>query len=219
MTDVLKGAPARILTAVLLLQALTYYAVASRADIVPEAPPLSAFPAASSGWTAVREFPLEKEVQQVLKADDTLNRVYVNSPQTASASLFVAYFKTQRYGQSPHSPKNCLPGAGWTPSQDSQLPITVPGRATPIVVNRYVIARGEEQSMVLYWYQSHDRIIAREFAAKVWLVADAIRYHRSDTALVRIIVPVQNGARDAAGQTAVEFVRAVYPDLARQLPK
>jgi EpsI family protein len=73
--------------------------------------------------------------------------------------------------------------------------------------------------MVLYWYQSHGRIIAREFSAKVWLVADAVRYRRSDTALVRIIVPVRNGAREAAEQTAVEFVRAVYPDLAGQLPR
>jgi EpsI family protein len=219
VTDLLKGAPARILAAILLLQAVAYYAVAARGDIVTEMRPLSAFPPASSGWTAVREFPLENEVQQVLRADDTLNRVYVNPQQTASASLFVAYFKTQRYGQSPHSPKNCLPGAGWTPSQDGQLPVTVPGRANPIVVNRYVIARGDEESMVLYWYQSHGRIIARELAAKVWLVADAVRYHRSDTALVRIIVPVRNGARDAAEQTAIEFVRAVYPDLAGQLPK
>jgi EpsI family protein len=209
---------ARILTAVLLMQAVAYYAVASRRENIPEIAPLSDFPRSSAGWTAEREFPMEKEVQDVLKADDTVSRIYVNPQRTASASFFVAFFKTQRYGQSPHSPKNCLPGSGWEPSEDSKLPVAVPGRATPIVVNRYVIARGDEESVVLYWYQSHSRVIAGEFSAKLWLVADAIRYRRSDTALVRVIVPVRNGARELAQRTAVEFVQAVYPDVARQLP-
>jgi EpsI family protein len=81
-----------------------------------------------------------------------------------------------------------------------------------------VIARGDEQSLVLYWYQSHDRVIAGEFSAKLWLVSDAIRYRRSDTALVRVVVPV-SGTREAAEETGIAFVRAVYPDLVRQLPK
>src|SRR5436305_13025153 len=181
--EFLKRWPARILTVLLLLQAVAYYAVASRQEIVPSVAPLSAFPPVSNGWTVEREFAVEPEVQTVLKADDTLNRVYVNPQRNASASFFMAFFKTQRYGQSPHSPKNCLPGSGWQPAVDGKLSVSVPGRDTPIVINKYVIARGDEQSLVLYWYQSHNRVIAGEFAAKMWLVADAIRYHRSDTAL------------------------------------
>jgi EpsI family protein len=216
--DFLKGLPARILMIVLLLQAAAYYAVASRREIIPDVAPLSAFPTVSNGWTTQREFPMEKEVQDVLKADDTLNRVYLSPERNASASLFVAFFRTQRYGQSPHSPKNCMPGAGWQPTEDRKFPVVVPGREAPIVINKYVIARGEEQSLVLYWYQSHTRVIAGEFSAKFWLVADAIRYHRSDTALVRVIVPVR-GNRQVAEDTAVAFVRATYPDIVRQFPK
>jgi EpsI family protein len=164
------------------------------------------------------EYTLEKEVQDLLNADDTLNRIYVNSQRTG-ASLFIAYFRTQRYGQSPHSPKNCLPGSGWQPTEDSKFPVAVPGRDAPIVINKYVIARGNEQSVVLYWYQSHNRVIAGELPAKLWLIADAIRFHRSDTALVRVIVPVQDNAKDVAQKTAVEFVQAVYPDIVRQFPQ
>ena len=54
----------------------------------------------------------------VLRADDTLNRIY--RLRAASSYLFIAYFKTQRYGQSPHSPKNCLPGSGWEPVEDAE---------------------------------------------------------------------------------------------------
>ena len=55
------------------------------------------------------------------------------------------------------------------------------------MVNRYVVEHGEDKSVTLYWYHSHNRVIASEFSAKFWAVADSIRYHRSDTALVRVM--------------------------------
>jgi EpsI family protein len=212
--------PARLLIVALLLQALAYYAVASRRDVIPTAAPLSDVPRRSGPWTTIHEYPMEKGVQDVLRADDTLNRQYVNDRHTTTPSLFIAFFKTQRYGQAPHSPKNCLPGAGWQPSEDRKLSIAVAGRPDPIVVNEYVISRGADESLVLYWYQSRSRVIAGEFAAKFWLVADAIRYHRSDTALVRIIVPVRGETtRDAAERQAVDLAQATFPDIVRQLPQ
>jgi EpsI family protein len=215
----LNGLPARILALVLLLQAVAYYAVASREEIIPDVPPLSEFPRTVGGWGMTRDFPVEKEVQEVLRADDLMSRVYMNPQQTAGASLFMAFFKTQRYGQAPHSPKNCLPGSGWEPKEDSKRPVVVPGMAEPIVVKKYLIERGDQKSLVLYWYQSHNRVIAGELTAKFWLVVDAVRHRRSDTALIRIIVPVQANGDEAAERTAIEFVRAVYPDIARQLPR
>ena len=214
--EFLKRRPARILTVLLLLQAVAYYAVASRRDIIPNVAPLSVFPAVVQGWNLEHEYPIDEEVQKVLRADDTLNRVYVSPEDKTGASLMIAFFRTQRYGQSTHSPKNCLPAAGWRPTEDMKVSVDIPGRA-PIVVNKYVIAHGDEQSIVLYWYQSHNRVIAGELAARCWLVADAIRYSRSDTALVRIVVPIL-GDRSAAENAAVNFVRAVYPDVVRQFP-
>ena len=209
--------PARILMILLLLQAVAYYAVASRRDIIPEVAPLSSFPSMMQGWSIDHDYPIDQEQLDVLKADDTLNRLYVSSEANAAVSLFIAFFRTQRYGQAPHSPKNCMPGSGWRAMEDTTLPVAIPGRATPIVINKYVIARGEEKSVVLYWYQSHNRVIAGEYAAKFWLVADAMRYRRSDTALVRVIVPVA-GNREAAESTAVNFVRTLYPEIIRQFP-
>jgi EpsI family protein len=212
-----NGLAARILAIVLLTQAAAYYAVASRSEILPSMKPLSEFPGRVGDWTVEREFPIEKEVQDVLKADDTLSRLYISGDRRDGAALFVAFFQTQRFGQAPHSPKNCLPGSGWQPTQDRKLPIAIPGRQESIVVNEYVVERGDQKSVVLYWYQSHNRAIASEFAAKFWLVSDAIRYHRSDTALVRIIVPVHNDL-DRAEETAIRFVQTVYPDVTRHLP-
>jgi EpsI family protein len=214
----LRNKYARILTIVLLLQGSAFYATAFRAENVPPVAPLSAFPTQVGGWRMEQDVKIEPEMLEILKADDTLDRSYINRAANAGAYLFVAYFKTQRYGQAPHSPKNCLPGSGWEPIESDPIVFAVPGRSEPIRSNRYLVAHGDEKSVVLYWYQSHNRIIASEFSAKFWLVTDSIRYRRSDSSLVRIIVPVRNGDTATATKSAVEFAQAVFPDLAKQLP-
>ena len=209
---------ARVLTAVLLLQVAAFYAIASRAERAPLISPLGLFPTAFGGWTTARDVPIEKDVQDVLKADDTLNRVYVNPSRTDYAFLFIAYFKTQRYSQAPHSPKNCLPGSGWEPVETGRQTIEVPGWNAPIVTNRFVVQHGDDKSVVLYWYQTHNRIIASEYWAKFWLVVDSIRYRRSDTALVKIVVPVHDNDIAAATAMGVHFIQALFPSLLKQLP-
>ena len=209
---------ARVLTLVLLLQAGLFYAVALRAERVPVIAPLSTFPSVSDGWRTVQDVPIEPEVQDVLKADDTLNRIYVDPTGTQQAFLFIAFFKTQRSGQAPHSPKNCLPGNGWAPVQAGVISIPIAGRARPIISNKYVVELGDEKDVVLYWYQSHQRIIASEYDAKFWLIADAVRYHHSDTALVKVVVPVRDGSVDHALAESVRFVQALFPDIRKALP-
>jgi len=213
----LKSTPARVLTAVLLVQMAGLLAV-SRRENVPLTLPLNEFPAQFGAWYLVQEGQVEPEVMAVLKADDVLSRVYGDPVRGRGASLFVAYFKSQRTGQTVHSPKNCLPGSGWTPSESDVVAIPIPGRAEPIVVNRYVVAKGDDKSVVLYWYQSRDRVIASEYRAKFYLVADAIRYNHTDTALVRIIVPVAGNDTAAATATAEEFVQASFMALRRHMP-
>jgi EpsI family protein len=208
----------RTLSILLLMQAAAFYAVAYRPEHVPYAPPLAAFPANIDGWEMAQDLPLEPEVLDVLKADDTLNRLYARPALSEEAFLFIAFFKTQRYGQAPHSPKNCLPGSGWEPIETGTVPITVPDRPRPIVSNRYVVAHGEQKSVVLYWYQSHGRVIASEYLAKFWLVADAIRYHRSDTALVRVVVPVRDNDTPGATRIGEQFVQSIFPAVTAQLP-
>ena len=208
----------RVVAVLLLLEALAFYAFASRRETAPTVQPLVLFPSVIGDWLIYRDFPIDKEILDILKADDTLNRFYVNQSTRQLAGLYIAYFQTQRYGQAPHSPKNCLPGSGWEPVQEDFIFLRVPGWDAPIKVNRYVVQHGEEKSVTLYWYQSHNRVIAAEYAAKFWAVADSIRYRRSDTALVRIMVPVGPAGIDVAERTGAEFVQAVFPALLHQLP-
>jgi EpsI family protein len=202
---------------VLVVQATLFY-TASRGERVPAGRPLDLFPAQLGSWQEVQNYPVEQEIRDQLKADDLLNRLYGDSESHTAVGLFVAYFKTQRTGQSPHSPKNCLPGSGWEPEATGFLDVAVEGQPEPIRINRYVVSHGDEKSVVLYWYQSRRRVIASEFSAKFWLVMDSIRYHRSDTALVRVTIPVVDNGQDAAARAGVSFVRILFPVLQGYLP-
>ena len=208
-----------ILTLVLISQAAFYYAVAARSERIPTIAPLDTFPHTVPGWRMNRDLPVEDEIRGILKADDLLNREYVNVRKAAvPVSLFIAFFKTQRYNQSPHSPKNCLPGNGYDTIIDTKTSFTVPGWNRPIAANKFVVQHGDEKSVVLYWYQSHNRVIPSEYTAKIWLVLDAIRYHRSDTSIVRIVVPVDGNDYDGATNLGIEFIQSVFPSLLKALP-
>ena len=223
MLKFLNSRAARIVTALLVVQAALLYS-AIRPEVVPPSRSLESMPTTLGSWQQVQTGVIEQEVLDVLKADDILNGEYCPSNSTDCVStglgrvgLFVASFRTQRNGKAPHSPKNCLPGSGWVPLSSGEIAIDV-GRAAPITVNRYLIAYGSQRQLVLYWYQSRDRAVANEYKAKFWVMADAIRLNRTDTALVRVIVPVANRDEAKAQATATDFVKSFYSTLLEYLP-
>lgn len=207
----------QILSAILIAQAVAFYGL-SRAEVLPPSPPLAGLPKVIGTWNTVQEGVVEKEVQEILKADDTLTRAFVSPKFPASAGLFIAAFRSQRNGKAPHSPKNCLPGSGWVQNEQGFTKITVDGRAEPIEVNRYVVQKGDAKSLVLYWYQSRDRVVASEYSAKGYVMLDALRDNRTDSALVRVIVPVIENNVDRAMSSATDFVRTSFTAIRRQLP-
>ena len=194
---------------------------ASRMEDVPMREPFRSFPYLVGEWRGRDGQRLTPDVERVLGADDYLSRFYER--ENNSAGLFIAYYKSQRQGDSMHSPLNCLPGAGWQPIAKSYLPITVTdasGKTSEIAVNRYIIEKGLDQQVVLYWYQSHGRIIANEYRSKFFLVYDAARLNRSDAALVRVTSARRhmNETHAQAEARAIEFVKAVFPALEKFLP-
>jgi EpsI family protein len=201
-------------TVVLLVQGVLLHS-AIRPESVPAAAPLAQVPKTLGSWQFIQEGVIDQESLDVLKADDILNRVYASGGKPAF--LFVAGFRSQRNGKAPHSPKNCLPGSGWVPLNSGETTIDS-GSGFPITVNRYVVSHGEERSLVLYWYQSRDRVVASEYTAKFWVMADAVRLNRTDTALVRVVIPILNRDEDTAMKTAEDFVKAFYGPLRHYLP-
>ncbi len=208
-----------------LITASALIAHASHSEPVPTRAPFATFPMALGDWQGRESPPLEKDVVAILGVNDYLTRAYFSEPLSA-AGLYVGYWESQRQGGSIHSPLNCLPGAGWEPMSKAILDVAVMSSATAptprqISINRYVIQKGLEQQLVLYWYQSHGRTVASEYASKFFLVADAIRLNRTDAALIRVTVPIAAGDEQAEARAEAEgvrFIKALFPVLTAYLP-
>lgn len=186
----------------------------NNSEIIPPHAPLASFPGTVGSWTSDANIPLSKDVLDVLGAGDFLLRDYQDLQSRAHMTLFIAYFPSQRTGDTIHSPQNCLPGAGWSPVRADRITITAAGHA-PFLANRYLVAKGEERRLVLYWYWAHDRGVASEYAAKFFLVADSIRMHRTDGSLVRIITKV---AADQDIPSRDRMLLSFASNLVRLLP-
>jgi EpsI family protein len=200
-----------------LLSASAVVATTSRPERVPPRESFAAFPLEVGQWTGTRAPEFPEAILRELGVDEYLHASYA-SAGAPPAGLYIGYYESQRQGDAIHSPANCLPGSGWQPVESAYLTMDV-GR--PITVNRWLIQKEEEQQLVLYWYQSHGRVVASEYASKVHLVFDAMRLNRTDAALVRVVVPIaagQSDARAAAERAAVTFVTSLFPHLERFLP-
>jgi EpsI family protein len=109
--------------------------------------------------------------------------------EVTAFSVYVGYYQRQATGRSIHSPRNCLPGAGWQTVESGKATVDVAGQ--PVTVNRYLLANGKDQAMVYYWYQGRGRVAHSEYTVKWDLLRDAIVHGRSEEALVRIVVPIR----------------------------
>jgi EpsI family protein len=194
--------------------------VVARADRYEETPPraaFSTFPMRVGEWIGLQGPPLSKEVLDVLRADDYLTRAYF-TPDHAVVGLYIGFWKSQRQGDTIHSPLNCLPGAGWEPVSQTTVKLAdLTGTAPPgATVNRVVIQKGLDRQVVFYWYQSHGRIIGSEYWSKYYLVTDAVRMNRTDGAIVRVIAPVSHdtsAAEQRAEHDAARFITVLLPQL------
>jgi EpsI family protein len=159
---------------------------------------------------------LEPEVLAYLRPDDYIDLNYQSRGPAGNVNLFVAYFKSLKSGYGPHSPGVCLPGAGWKPAQFGVVNVPVPGPQMNIPVNQYFLEKDNQKLLVLYWYQNERRIWAEEFRAKIYMLPDLLRYHRSDVALVRIITPLDPNAVEATESGLFKFVNTAFPLLSER---
>jgi EpsI family protein len=144
-------------------------------------------------------------------------RAYAADAQAeARFSLYVGYYDSQTQGKTIHSPKNCLPGAGWEALASSTQQVTTPDGV--VTVNRYLLQNGDDRALVLYWYQGRGRVAASEYAVKWDLLRDAALRGRTEEALVRVMVPVRD-SEEASSELAARVAAKVVPAVFRALPE
>ncbi len=173
---------------------------------------LSKFPALMDAWQG-EDSPLDPEVVKTAAVDDYMNRNYRSGE--GLIGLYVGYYSSQREGEALHSPMQCLPGTGWAPMKTESTQLTGLDDNRPRTINKLLVEKGIDRMLVLYWYQTVNRVTASEYLRKIFLVKDALGSGRTDVALVRIISPID--PRDPEGEARA--LRLTRPFAARVLPE
>jgi EpsI family protein len=191
----------------------------SRTEVKPQRLPLSSFPEQLVNWPST-EIVQDKRTAEILGPGDFLERRYQDPDgKLPDVDFFLAYFPSQRAGETPHSPQHCLPGSGWNPEENVRVTLSLPGHA-PFPANRYVISKADTSELVLYWFWAHDRGVASEYWAKFYLVKDAIQMNRSDGSLVRFVTTMLPGeSAEAAEGRILPLASAVVPILDDYVPR
>jgi EpsI family protein len=205
-----------ISTAILLAASVYVNFFLNKGETKVPREPLSSIPKSFDGWeSADQAFPTE--VLKNLGVDEYLMRRFTKGNE--SVWLYVGYYKSQKEGAMPHSPRHCYPGSGFNPIQSDivSIPVIYPG-VREIHPNRYIFAKGAEREIVIYWYQSRGRVIANEYVEKLYLIHDAILRNRSDGALIRFSMAATAETEESAFRRLFAFVSEFYPNFPRVIP-
>ncbi len=202
---------------VLLLSAGFVLRSLSHGEVVPPRESFATFPLQIGHWSG-RSLELDAKVLGILRVDDYILRQY-RDEQGMPFELYVGYYRSQRQGATYHSPKNCLPGAGWTflHMGTTQIPVAS-AQAPPWEINQFVIQKGLDKQLVLYWYQDRGRVLKSEYWAKLYMIWDAIVRNRTDGAFVRVIAPFTEAGEAHITRQAQAFVEKIFPLLSTYLP-
>ncbi len=202
-----------IITILLIAGALTYFA--GQSERIAPNKPFSEFPLEISDWKGMTS-QLDEKVYNILGVEDYILANYRKS-SGEMVNLYVGFYQSQKEGDLIHSPKNCMPGAGWNITETGIETVSLDTTGKSMKVIKLLLQKGPEKQIVLYWFQSRGRIISSEYMEKVWLVIDSIIKHRTDGSFVRLITPV---VKDEATSVNLlkEFAQRVYPFLNEHIP-
>jgi exosortase D (VPLPA-CTERM-specific) len=210
--------PAPFLTATALTALATAltFVLPERVELHPVRAAFAEFPLTLGGWQG-RSGRLEAVYEDQLKLDDYLLADYHRAGD-APVNVYIAYYDSQRKGESTHSPRACLPGNGWEFITFGKRRLAVAGAS--LTVNRAVIEHGSERALMYYWFQQRGRVLTNEYAVKWYIFWDALTRNRTDGAMVRLMAPLAPGAIETeADRDLTEFAGSLSAELRRYVPQ
>ncbi len=183
---------------------------------IPAARPFSTFPLEIDGWRGQRQVMEQRFIDALDFSDYAL--IDYRDQRGQTLNFYVAYYESQRKGESIHSPATCLPGSGWNFKQAGV--ITVPlADGKNLQVRRAVMSKGPVRQLVYYWFPQRGRDLTNAYQLKLYNFWDALTRQRTDGALVRLITPISNSEPAAAADSRLQaFLVQVLPVLNRYLP-
>ena len=216
-----------IVASILMLMPLGFFNYFSHGENIPLNKPFSTFPKQIGEWTG-KEAHFSQRIYEVLGVDDSIVCNY-SAPSGYHSSgsqieLYIGFYRSQRKGELIHSPKNCMPGAGWDFTKTRKISIPFHDRQKQnvrqgtITVNNILLQKGTEKLVMFYWYQGRGRVMTSEYMQKIYLVTDSITKHRTDEAFVRILSPVMNGSEEETVRHLQDFTERLLPLLQEYIP-
>jgi EpsI family protein len=158
--------------------------------------PFSEFPMSIGAWTGMRQTMPAKFVEAQYFSEYIM--AGYRNPEGRKIDFYLAYYESQRKGESTHSPETCLPGSGWSFRQAglSDVPF---GDGKTMLVNLVFLEKDGSRQVMYFWFPQRGRILTSLFQVKLFLFWDALTLQRTDGALVRMITPVypDEGPEDA----------------------
>ena len=212
------GPPQFIVATILLGATLVFSQGINFREEIPIVRPFDQFPLQVGEWVGTRQ----SMEQRFVRALDLSNYVVIDyhNSRNEVINLYVAYYESQRKGESIHSPATCLSGSGWLFREAGAISLSTPGyNVGSMRVNRAYMEKLGFKQLCYYWFPQRGRILNNAYQLKVFAFWDALTKQRTDGALVRLITPVSKseefGQADARLQA---FVRLIVPVLAEYIP-
>ncbi|TCK07545.1 VPLPA-CTERM-specific exosortase XrtD [Marinobacterium mangrovicola] len=200
-----------LLTAVLLV-----YIYMADSQIPPERELFNQFPMRIDGKNVELTL-LEPDVLDILRPDDYFLGTYGRS-RADQVSLYMVYYSQQHDGSALHSPRVCIPGGGWIIEDEQIISFNLQKKFDYLEVNRAVIRRGELTQIVYYWIDQRGVQFTNEYLARASLLKSSVMEGRTDGALIRVNVLVENDDFNRADKELQDFVRDMSVFLPDYIP-
>lgn len=204
-----------IITITIMLITVLLTGLFNHSERIAPNKPFSEFPLKIGQWQGEKG-ELDQKVYNILGVEDYVLANYKNN-SGERVNLYVGFYQSQKEGDIIHSPKNCMPGAGWKITGTSIETVNVSDDEKNISVIKLLLQKGAEKQIVLYWFQSRGRIIFSEYMQKIWLVIDSVTRQRTDGSFVRLISPVIIDEEKTI-KALKDFAQKVYPVLNVHIP-
>ncbi len=216
LTDILRP-PQFIVAAALLVLTLGIYQAVDFREKIPNSRPFGQFPLSVGAWEGTRQLMEQMFITELDFSDYTM--IDYKSGDGKHVDFYVAYYQSQRRGESIHSPETCLPGSGWIFRQAGEVQVPLDGQQGGIKVNRAIMEKRGMQQLVYFWFPARGRVLTNAWEMKIYTFWDALTRQRTDAALVRVITPVYRDEKiENAEERLQEFTKHIVPVMEEYVP-
>lgn len=172
-------------------------------------PNIADFPLHMEGWIGQPDN-LAPGIVDLLNPTLVFSATYTNE-RGVSVHLFFDYFAHQSALGGPHSPRNCMPGSGWTVLNDRDIDIASAGNE--VNAGRFDISKSESKMIMDYWYITRYGETANDYVFKFYTMISALAFKPNDVAFVRILANGDPESKDALEEFESLFVSEIYNHL------